>query len=93
MIKPGIVVVGIALTACALQGPIKKALTGDEFIAAFKRDCANITGIEELHSFTWYTVNGTYEGVYTNESFSLVEMSSWLEDCGRNPEEVSQILE
>jgi hypothetical protein len=85
-------VLGIILTACASQEK-SNALSGEEFKSRFKSECANITGIEELHSSTWYTVNGTHEGAHTKESFSLETMSSWLKECGRDPREVSQILE
>ena len=88
-----ILVLVIILTSCASQSNESNALSGDEFKAAFKNDCKNITGIEELHSSAWFTVSGTYEGAHTKESFSLEEMSSWLIECGRDPQEISQILE
>lgn len=80
------------INACTSNAK-SNALSRNEFITAFKNECSNITGIEELHSSTWFTINGTYEGSYTKENFSIEEMSSWLIECGRNPQEVSQILE
>lgn len=73
--------------------PASKGLTGEEFKEAFMRDCSRITGIEELHSATYYTVDGTYKGARTREHFSLKTMLSWLEKCGGDPKSISQIME
>ena len=85
----------LILCGCASKSGdiIDTGLSGEEFRAAFLRDCEIITGIEEFHTSTWYTVNGTNDGQHTKDSFSLEEMSSWLRACGRNPDKVTKILE
>ena len=77
---------------CATD-PSSKPLSGPQFVAAFKENCRNITGIEELHSSTWFTLNGTLEGEFTRAPFTLEEMSTWLRECGRDPKDVVQLLE
>jgi len=90
--EAGLFAVCFIIGACASQ-PKSEGLTGEQFKEAFMRDCPMITGIEELHSATYYTLNGSFQGEFTEEYFSLETMRSWLKKCGNDPKSVNQIME
>jgi len=82
----------ISMLGCANQ-PKSNGLALDDFKNSFLKDCQSITGIEELHSGSCYTVNNTYEGNFTRQNVSLFDMLAWLNECGRDIRLVSQKLE
>jgi len=69
------------------------SLSYDLFKQEFFEQCHRITGIEELHSGSWFTVDGTYSGSHTRVNVGLVEMRKWLSECGRDANSVRQIIE
>ncbi|BBM02430.1 hypothetical protein GL2_25040 [Microbulbifer sp. GL-2] len=89
-VRLALLVLGVQISACTSH-QYQSDLSADEFRKSFERDCQVISGIEELHSSTWYTVDETGEGTHTKESFSLEEMSGWLLACDRDPNNVSKI--
>ena len=82
----------LMISACTYT-PKSRGLSAEEFEVAFRKDCAIITGIEEMHHFTAYTINGNLDATLTTSNIFSWQMRSWLADCGRNPKSVSWMRE
>jgi len=82
----------LLVTSCASPTDSKN-LSHADFKSSFFQDCFRITGIEDLHDSSWYSLDGTYEGNFTKSHVPLTEMKAGLQEWGREQNEGAKIIQ